>query len=95
MFARQLTGTRYTQYLAHCLDVEPRQDAHLGKQLCSLYLLNLVLSCPPENGCSLHVSAREQETVEATFKRKKMKQLGTRCSLEAKLPLKASPLLLV
>lgn len=72
MFARQLTGTWYT-YLAYRLDVEPRHDAHFGKQLCSLYLLNLVLSCPPENGCSLRVSVQEQETMEATFIRKKMK----------------------
>lgn len=72
MFARQLTGTWYT-YLAYCLDVEPRHDAHFGKQLCSLYLLNLVLSCPPESGCSLCVNVQEQETMEATFVRKKMK----------------------
>lgn len=66
------TGTWYT-YLAYCLDVEPRHDAHFGKQLCSLYLLNLGLSWPPENGCSLHVSVQEQEEMEATFIRKKMK----------------------
>lgn len=72
MFARQLTGTWYA-YLAYCLDVEPRHDAHFGKQLCSLYLLDLVLSCPPENGCSLSVTVQEQETMEATFIRKKMK----------------------
>lgn len=75
MSARQQTGTRYT-HLACCLDVEPRHGAHLGKQLCSLFLLNLVFICPPENGCSLHVSVQEQETMEATFTRK-MKQLGT------------------
>jgi len=72
MFARQLTGTWCT-YLACCSDVEPRQDAHFGKQLCSPYLLNLVLSCPPENGYSLRVSVQEQGTMEATLIRKKVK----------------------
>lgn len=54
-------------YLAYCLDVEPRHDAHFGKQLCSLYLLSLVFSWPPEKGCLLHVSVQEQEAMEATF----------------------------
>lgn len=60
-------------YLACCLDVEPRHDAHFGKQLCSLYLLNLVLSWPLENGFSLHVCVQEQEAMEGTFITKKMK----------------------
>lgn len=60
-------------YLAPCLDVEPRHDARFGKQLCSLYLPNLVLSRPPENGCSPRVSVQAQEAMEATFLRKKMK----------------------
>lgn len=72
MFARQLPGTWYV-CLACCLDVEPRHDARFGKQLCSLYLLNLGLSCPPENGCSPPVSVQAQETMEAAFIRKKMK----------------------
>lgn len=72
MFARQLTGTWYA-YLAFALDVAPRHDARFGKQPRRLYLLNLVLVCPPENGGSLPVSVQEQETVEATFIRKKMK----------------------
>lgn len=43
----------------------------LEKQLCSLYLLNLVLSSPPENDFSLLITFQEQETVEATFMKKK------------------------